>query len=127
MALCMDSPTYRVKATSVANFEEFWQSLAQNPYRMTSFDFASQIRAMLQHDITKHTNGSLPEAAARIKATVFFIISIQDHLVNPQPILALTQLLQAKTLILDSELGHLAVGNELKIVLPAMAEFWAKP
>jgi len=38
---------------------------------------------------------------------VLVIVGLQDHMVNPQPALAFARLLQAQTLELESDCGHL--------------------
>jgi homoserine acetyltransferase len=41
-----------------------------------------QMEAVIKHDITKTTNGSLEEAAKTIKAKTLIIVVKQDHTVN---------------------------------------------
>lgn len=125
MALCMDSPTHRNKQTKTENFSQFWQELAVNASNMNSYDFASQMRAIRSHDITKHYQGSLEKAALQIKARILFIVSQKDHIVNPQPALELSKMIKAPVVILENDMGHLAVSNELPRVIQIVDHFWS--
>ncbi|MDQ2775995.1 MAG: alpha/beta fold hydrolase [Acidobacteriota bacterium] len=69
-------------------------------------DWLYQLEAMIHHDVTH--GGALERAAKRVQSKVLVIVSKQDHLVNPKPALDFSALLGAKTLVLDSDCGHLA-------------------
>lgn len=70
-----------------------------------------QLKALLDHDIAKPRNGSLPEAAKHVKAKMTIIVEKQDHLCNPEPAIEFSKLLQCKLVVLDSELGHIGSAN----------------
>ena len=53
------------------------------------------------------------------------IVGLQDHMVNPQPPLAFARLLQAQTLELDSDCGHLITTCENQKIAAAVARFLA--
>lgn len=89
------------------------------------WDWASQIRAMLSHDVSQ-PYGSMEAAARRVKARVFIIVSATDHIVNPVPALQFAEIVGAKTLVLKNSCGHLAIGCELARVSAAIAEFLEK-
>ena len=70
--------------------------------------------------------GDMAKAAASVKARVLVIVALQDHMVNPLPALAFARLLQAPTLELDSDCGHLADGCQAAKVDAAVERFLAK-
>jgi len=70
--------------------------------------------------------GDMAKAAASVKARVLVIVALQDHMVNPLPALAFARLLQAPTLELDSDCGHLANGCQAPKVDAAVERFLAK-
>ena len=48
---------------------------------------------MMSHDISKYFNGSMKEAAAKIKAKLFIIVSSTDLIMNPNPALEFAKLI----------------------------------
>jgi len=67
-----------------------------------------QAKAVIGNDIAKPYNSSLSEAAKQIKAKMLFIISEQDHLVNPAPAIEFSKLVNAQVVKVNSEMGHSA-------------------
>jgi homoserine O-acetyltransferase len=84
-------------------------------------DWLAQLEAMIHHDVAH--GGSLEDAAKKVKAKVLVISAAQDHMVNPKPALDFAALLGAKTLILESDCGHLAPRCESDKVFPAVRDF----
>lgn len=82
-----------------------------------------QVQAMMSLDITAGFGGSWERAAKAIRARSLVIVATLDHVVTPRPALKLAKLLNAKTLILESECGHLAPGCESEKVNAAVANF----
>ncbi len=96
------------------------------PKIFTNDNFASQVRAMLSHDISKNFDGSLKAAAEHVKAKVLIIQVSTDHMVNPLNALRFADYLHAKTLVLKSDCGHLGIGCNLQKVSEAIAQFLAE-
>jgi homoserine O-acetyltransferase len=88
---------------------------------MDANDYLSQLEAMIHHNVAH--GGSLEDAAKKVKAKVLVIVATQDHMVNPGPALDFAQRIGAKTLVLESDCGHLAPGCEADKVNPAVREF----
>jgi homoserine O-acetyltransferase/O-succinyltransferase len=78
---------------------------------------------MMALDITEKFNGSWQRTAEAIKAKIFVIVARLDYTVTPQPALDFAKLLNARTLVLESDCGHLAPGCESQKVNPAIASF----
>jgi len=92
----------------------------------TAFDANNKIRqvqAMLSIDVTEKFGGSWEKAAAAVKAKTFVIVAKYDHVVTPMPALKLAELLQARTMILDGDCGHLEPSCQSDKVNAAVAEF----
>lgn len=124
MSLCMNTPAYYNTQVTVENFPAFWQSLSENTTGMNSYDFASQLRAIETQDISKPYQGSMEIAVARIKTNLLFIVSKQDHIVNPEPATVLAKTIKAPLIILENDMGHLAVSYELPRVIKIVDHFW---
>ena len=84
-------------------------------------DWLSGLVAISAHDIGH--GGSLEDAAKRIKAKVLIVNAAQDHMVNPKPALDFAPLIHAKTIVLQSDCGHMAPGCESAILFPAVRAF----
>jgi homoserine O-acetyltransferase len=69
-------------------------------------NLASQIRAMIDHNVGAPYGGSLERAAARVEAEVLVIVTVQDHVVTPGPALDFAELLGAETVVLTNDCGH---------------------
>ena len=84
-------------------------------------DWLAQLEAMIHHDVAH--GGSLEEAAKRVHAKVLVVAAAQDHMVNPKPALDFAAQIGAKTLILESDCGHLSPGCESAKMYPAVRAF----
>ncbi len=67
--------------------------------------------------------GSLEDAAKKIRARVLIVSASQDHMVNPKPALDFAAMIGAKTLVSDSDCGHLSVFCDAPKIYPAVREF----
>lgn len=125
-ALALWSPAYHASRTNAEGAarildEQERDALARNP-----LDWASQLRAMIGHDIYKPFDGSVERAVAAIKAPLLIVVAEMDQMVNPAPALDLAKRLNARTLVLKSDAGHLAPGAEIALVQPAVSGFLAE-
>jgi len=84
-------------------------------------DWLAQLEAIIHHDVAH--GGSLNDAAKKVKAKVLVISAAQDHMVNPKPALDFAAMIGAKTLVLESDCGHMAPGCEADKVNPAVRTF----
>lgn len=84
-------------------------------------DWLAQLDAIDHHDIAH--GSSMEDAARRIKARVLIVNAAQDHMVSPEPALDFAKLIGAKTIVLQSDCGHLAPGCEAATLDPAVRAF----
>lgn len=113
---------FNQKMTRQKVFEEFAKAEGETK----GFDANNKIRqtqAMIALDITKKFGGSWERTAEAIKAKVFVIAALFDHTVTPAPAIIFAKLLNAKTLILEGDCGHLAPSCESQKVNSAIADF----
>jgi len=78
-----------------------------------SYNWASQLKAMLQHDVYRKFNGSQETAAKVFTGDLFIIVGADDMMVNPAPAIEFAELSGAKLLILENDCGHLSPGCEM--------------
>ena len=123
-ALQAHTPAYIVENTRPEDYDEFAQKTYDNFKEFfNSYNRASQIKAMLQMDISKNFNGSMEHAAQNIKARVMIIVSKTDHIVNPKPALDFAKIIDAETFIFGNNCGHLAPGCEMKKFIEVVNNF----
>ena len=84
-------------------------------------DWLAQLDAIVHHDVAH--GGNVEDAAKRVKARVLVVSSAQDQMVNPQPALDFAHRIGAKTLVLEGDCGHRAIGCEAATLNPAVRAF----
>jgi homoserine O-acetyltransferase len=94
---------------------------SQGVFPFDANDWLAQLEAMIHHDVAH--GGSLEAAAKRVRAKVLVVAAAQDHMVNPKPALDFAAQLGAKTLVLDSDCGHLSNNCKAEIMNPAVRAF----
>jgi homoserine O-acetyltransferase len=125
--LALQTPQLRDRETSPGKFPEFLAASERGT--MEGFDtnnWYRQAQAMMGHDVSKPFGGDMQKAAGEVHARVLVVASLQDHMVTPWPALDFAKLLKARTLELDSDCGHLAVGCEEAKIGAAIARFLAE-
>jgi homoserine O-acetyltransferase/O-succinyltransferase len=122
--LALTTPAHYARETTPEKFQAIdsgYVSKGIPPFDAN--DWLAQLDAMIHHDVAH--GGSLDDAAKKVKAKVLVISSAQDHMVNPQPALDFAKRINAQTLILESDCGHLAPGCESGRVSAAVRSFLA--
>ncbi len=121
--LALFTPAYRNSATPPKEFEAFAKKEEQN-YLETfkADDWASQLRAMMAHDISKKF-GSMAKAAKTVKAKSLVVVARQDMMVNPDPAVEFARLLKAQMLEVNNACGHVYASCEGDKVNAAVAKF----
>lgn len=118
------TPQYFLENMPGEQFYQFYNKFdSRTDDRFTLENRASQIKAMLSHDITRNFNGSLKQAVDEIQAEIFMIVSETDHLVNPALSHKLAKISDAEIMVLRSNCGHLAVGCALDTCTQAISDF----
>lgn len=106
--------------------EQVFAEIEKSKNETGGFDANDKIRqtqAMMTIDVTEKFGGSWEKAAASVKAKTLVIVGRFDHTVTPAPALKLANLLNSKTLILESDCGHMAPSCEGEKVKTAIEEF----
>ncbi len=96
------------------------------PKIFTNANLASQIKAMLKHDVAGSWGGDLRKAARRVKARVLIIQVSSDHMVNPLNALKFARFVHARTFVFDSPCGHLGIGCNMAEVSKEITNFLAE-
>ena len=73
------TPAYVIEKTKPEEVPQLLSSAYDTYSKLfNSYNWAAQLKAMMSHDISKNFNGSMKEAAAKIKAKLFIIVSSTD-------------------------------------------------
>lgn len=80
------------------------------------FDYMSQLRAMIAHDIT-------PDFHPPLKPKMLVVVSLQDHMVNPAPAREFARVNGAEVMTLSGDCGHLATGCEKEVLTREVRRF----
>jgi homoserine O-acetyltransferase len=104
------TPTYRAEHTPTDEYPAYLTKLEEDALKSNAYDWACQLRAMINHDIFQ---GKTPEDVRKIiKAKVMVVVATQDHMVNPIAAIKLGQLLNAPIVELTGDCGHMATSCE---------------
>ncbi len=89
-------------------------------------NLASQIHAIIDHNVAAPFDDSLERAAARVQADILVIVTVQDHVVTPGPALEFARLLNAETVVLPSDCGHNGLRCDDQLLSRASQDFLAR-
>jgi len=121
------TPEYIVENHPRVEFDKYLAGFDREPSeQFTSWNKASQIQAMQQHNIFRHYGGSQENAARAIKAEILMIVSATDHIVNPIPARKFAQILDCEIVVLENNCGHLAIGCEMERCSRIVGDFFKR-
>lgn len=124
MAAMGRTPEFLINKIKPQDFQNYLKDFDKEySTTFTLDDYQWQLKAILDHDISKTFGGSMEETANSIKAKFFLIISETDLLVNPIETKKFAKLTNAKTLFLNNNCGHLAVSCEIDRCRDEIANF----
>lgn len=123
----LTTPAWIVSNQPTAGFPALLAQMEQDALRgMSPLDYAAQLRAMMAHDTSRRFQGSMDAAGGTVRARVLVVAAMQDHMVNPQPALALASSAGFRVLKLTSDCGHRAPGCEEGKLNSAVSAFLAQ-
>ena len=121
------TPEYVVEKHHRDEFESYLAGFDREPSeQFTSWNKASQIRAMQHHNIFRRFDGSEADAADAIKAELLMIVAATDHLVNPIPAQKFAEILDCDIIVLENNCGHLAIGCEMERCSRIVSDFFKR-
>ena len=84
--------------------------------RLDPFDYMSQLRAMIAHDISADFHPPL-------KPKMLIVVALQDHMVNPGPAREFARANGVALVTLSGDCGHLATACEREVLMREVAGF----
>ncbi|MDJ0712491.1 MAG: alpha/beta fold hydrolase [Woeseiaceae bacterium] len=119
--ITLRTPEWFVANVSPDELDDFLARDAASVYN--SFDYEAQQGAMVALDLFGDTDLSRRSWAELVKADVLIINGSRDHMVNPASAIRAAQLLDAQSVINDSNCGHLGNICEIAAVSAKVQEF----
>ena len=109
--LTSNTPDYHFRVTDRNTVQANLARQGQNVQRLSegrSKNIAMQLRAMINHDISRDYRGDMAAAAGAIQADLLVVVNATDHLVTPGPALEFAEMVGAPSLVLADDCGHLS-------------------
>jgi homoserine O-acetyltransferase len=126
-SLALTSPSRFNSETERAQIEKYMaEREADLIRRYDPYDWASQLRAMIGHDVAAPFEGSVEKAVAAVRARVMVISAAEDHMVTPGPSFEFAKLNGSEVVLLEGPCGHLAPGCEQDKFYAAVRRFLAE-
>jgi homoserine O-acetyltransferase len=104
--LHMRTPRYITTNTTPEDFPQFLAATEKSVMKYNSYDWAWQVKAIMDHDIYRSFGDAIDPAAKTIRAKVLIIWAQQDLAVNSEPAQALARYLHADIFELPGDCGH---------------------
>jgi homoserine O-acetyltransferase len=115
------TPSWMAKNVKASEVEAKMATHRESLANRNAFDYMSQLRAMIGHDV-----GPFEDAAKTLRAELLLIVALQDEMVNPEPSRELARATGARLATLSGDCGHLAPGCEADVVAKEVARFLAQ-
>lgn len=119
------SPQY-ISNLSAKEYQKYVQQMKASIGSINAYNWASQLTAMMHHDIYDQFEGDIKKAADNAKTRIMVVTSKYDHVVDPGPALTFADIYGAQKLELTNKCGHQAVICELDFVNKEVAKFLNK-
>lgn len=119
--LNLTTPAYFLSHLKAEDEPAFVQQKENGYVNTNPYNWASQLRAMIGHDI--YRGRTVAELKSMIKAKLLVVVATQDHMVTPGMATELAKTLQVPLVELTSDCGHLATSCEEDKVKQAVRQF----
>jgi homoserine O-acetyltransferase/O-succinyltransferase len=122
-SLHMRTPSYITTQTPPESFPQFLAAAEKSIMKYNSYDWAWQVKAIMDHDIYRSFGEAIDLAAKTIQAKALIIWAQQDLAVNSEPAQALAKYMHADTFELPGDCGHLSFLCESEILRDKVNRF----
>jgi homoserine O-acetyltransferase len=102
------TPRYITTNTAPEDFPQFLAATEKSIMKYNAYDWAWQVKAIMDHDIYRSFGEAVDPAAKTIRAKALIIWAQQDLAVNSEPAQTLARYLHADTFELPGDCGHLS-------------------
>ena len=121
--LHLRTPHYITTHTTRESFPQFLAATEKSIMKYNAYDWAWQLKAIIDHDIYRTFGEAIDPAAKTIRAKTLIIWAQQDLTVNSEPAQALARYLHADTFELPGDCGHLSFLCENEVLRDTVNHF----
>jgi homoserine O-acetyltransferase len=121
--LHLRTPRYIATHTAPEAFPQFLAEAEKGMRKVNAFDWAAQLKAIMDNDIYLSFGKEIGAAVKTIRAKALIIWSVQDLIVNPEPAQTFARYLQAETFELAGDCGHLSFLCEGEVLRDTVRKF----
>jgi len=121
--LHLRTPRYITTHTAPESFPQFLAEAEKSILKYNAYDWAWQLKAIMDHDIYRSFGEAIDPAAKTIRAKALIIWAQQDLTVNSEPAQALARYLHADTFKLPGDCGHLSFLCESEVLRDTVNRF----
>ena len=121
--LHLRTPHYITTHTTRESFPQFLAATKKSIMKYNAYDWAWQLKAIIDHDIYRTFGEAIDPAAKTIRAKALIIWAQQDLTVNSEPAQALARCLHADTFELPGDCGHLSFLCENEVLRDTVNHF----
>jgi homoserine O-acetyltransferase len=122
-SLHVRTPRYIMTNTTPEDFPHFLAATEKSIMKYNAYDWAWQVKAIMDHDIYRSFGEAIDPAAKTIRAKALIIWAQQDLAVNSEPAQALAGYLHADTFELPGDCGHLSFLCESEVLRDKVNHF----
>jgi homoserine O-acetyltransferase/O-succinyltransferase len=115
-SLHMRTPHYITANIPPEDFPQFLAATEKGMMKYNVYDWASQVKAIMDHDIYRKFGEAIDPAVKTIRAKALIVWAQQDLAVNSEPAEALAGYLHADTFELPGDCGHLSFICESEVL-----------
>lgn len=116
------TPSYYVSSQKTNSLSSYMATQYKSQ-QLKPQDYLAGLKALIKQDIYLDTNGKINNLNEIIKAKILFIVSEQDHMVNPSGCIELAKKIKAPLVILETNCGHSAIFCGADKIKKAVDEF----
>jgi homoserine O-acetyltransferase len=123
----LTSPSYRGRQTSPNGFDAFLAGIRNNS-KIDGGIASDQIRqreAIIAFDLPGEMRLTLEQTAKKTRARLLVVVTLEDHVVNPQPAIEFAAAINAPIVTINSSCGHQSFG--CLSLGPIIAKFLTDP
>ena len=122
-SLHMRTPHYMTANITPEEFPQFLAATEKSLMKYNGYDWAWQVKAIMDQDIYRNFGEAIDPAAKTIRAKALIIWAQQDLAVNSEPARALAGYLHAETFELRGDCGHLSFICESDVLRDKVIRF----
>lgn len=124
--LTVFTPDYILATVPREQLPAYLEQTRQGRAGFHADDYVAQLEAMIGQNVLGAGDEGVEAYVGKVKADVFIIGTLSDHMVNPQPGIELAQALGAEHLELSNNCGHLGSSCDGVVVGQRVTEFLAR-